>query len=132
MTPDDEAWLEQVQAGHPPGGFAHRDHLRLALLLLANCHSVEAASVSAGDAIRAIAAAAGKPQKYNETVTGAWIRIVAHCRGINPTDDVDELVAAFPWLLDKRLLLSHYTSHTLASPAARERFVATDIEPIPA
>jgi len=61
------------------------------------------------------------PQRYNRTVTDAWVRVVAHCRADSGATDFDALLAAYPWLLDKRALLKHYTSRTLASEEARRR-----------
>ena len=83
------------------------------------------------DAIRAIASAKGVPQRYNRTVTDAWVRIVAHCRSAGPAGTFDDLLATRPWLLDKRLLMRHYTSDTLASERARRAWVEPDVLAIP-
>jgi len=73
----------------------------------------------------------GAPQKYNRTVTDAWVRIVAHCRAATQPSTFDELLISRPWLLDKRLLMRHYTSRTLASDVARREWVEPDVLPLP-
>jgi hypothetical protein len=125
------SWLAQVRTGHPVGEFGHREHLLLAWLVLdEHVDSVEAQD-EVSLVIRRIATAQGVPQRYNRTVTDAWVRIVAHCRARSKITDFDALLAAYPWLLDKRALLKHYTSRTLASDQARHEFVDGDVLAVP-
>ena len=129
-TGDDRAWLDAVKSGHPPGEFGHREHLLLAWLVLEASPDAETAQEQVSHIIRAIANAQGVPQRYNRTVTDAWVRIVAHCRG-DATDSFDTMLQLFPWLLDKRALLSHFSSRVLASETARREWVEPDLMPIP-
>ena len=62
---------------------------------------------------------------------GVWVRIVAHCRADAGVTDFDALLAAYPWLLDKRALLKHYSSRTLASEQARREWVDGDVLAVP-
>lgn len=132
MEQTDRDWLEAVNAGHPPGPFGHREHLRLAWLAIETGDTIESAAHKVSAAIRAIAAAHGAPQKYNQTVTVAWLLIVDHLRIATDGSGFDVMLASNPWLFDKRLLLRHYRSQTLASDAARSSYVAPDLRPIPA
>lgn len=135
MTIDDadRQWLDAVRDGRPPGDFGHREHLLVAWLALRLYDAdVRAAQADVSAAIRAIAERQGVPQRYNQTVTDAWVRIVAHCRHASGAIVFDELLATFPWLLDKRLLMRHYSSRTLASDRARVEWVEPDVQPIPA
>jgi hypothetical protein len=129
---DAEDWLARVEAGHPRGGFGHREHLRLAWLVLDRQPDVDAATERVSAAVRAIAVRHDRPQRYNRTVTDAWVRIVAHCRHATPGSSFDDMLADQPWLLDKRLLLRHYSSRVLASTRARQSSVPPDVHPIPA
>ena len=124
-------WLAQVRTGHPRGEFGHREHLLLACLVLDQSASLAEAQDEVSRIIRRIATAQGVPQRYNRTVTDAWVRIVAHCRTTSDATDFDALLATYPWLLDKRALLKHYTSRTLASELARREFVDGDVLAIP-
>jgi hypothetical protein len=121
-----------VRAGHPPGAFGHREHLRLAWLALDQEPDVGAATEYVSAAVLAIAIRHGQQQRYNRTVTEAWVRVVAHCRGQIPFGTFDDLLAERPWLFDKRLLVRHYSSRVLASAAARITAVDPDLHPIPA
>lgn len=128
---DDTEWLHAVRHGHPPGEFGHREHLRLAWLALGESATTDAAQHEVSRIIRALASAQGVPQRYNRTVTDAWVRIVAHCRAQNPAADFEEMLRAHPFVRDKRALMKHYTSRTLASTSARQRWVEPDVLPIP-
>jgi hypothetical protein len=125
------AWLAQVRTGHPVGAFGHREHLLLAWLILDEYADTDGAQEEVSVIIRRIATAQGVPQRYNRTVTDAWVRIVAHCRADSGITEFDALLAAYPWLLDKRALLKHYTSRTLASDEARRGFVDGDVLAVP-
>jgi hypothetical protein len=130
-----QQWLAQVRTGHPAGEFGHREHLLLAWLVLDATTSAADAQDEVSRIIRRIATAQGVPQRYNRTVTDAWVRIVAHCRadagGSPAATDFDALLATYPWLLDKRALLKHYTSRTLASEQARREWVDGDVLAVP-
>ena len=129
---DDATWLAAVRAGHPLGQFGHREHLRLAWLLLEQSASIAAAQAAVSSVVKHLASAQGVPQRYNQTTTDAWIAIVAHCRADAGRTSFDELLDRYQWLLDKRILMRHYSSRTLASDAARRRWVDPDVMPIPA
>ena len=131
MNQTDREWLAAVLAGRPPGRFGHREHLPLSWLSLEAADTAEAASDQVSATIQQIAAAHGAPQKYNHTVTAAWVRIVNHVRSARAVRTFDELLDTAPWLFDKRLLLRHYTARTLASADARRMFVPPDVCPIP-
>ena len=128
---DDDQWLASVRHGHPAGEFGHREHLRLAWLALSEFGDVTLAQLAVSETIRRLAAAQGVPQRYNRTVTDAWVRILAHCREVAGTDSLDAVLTTFPWLLDKRLLMQHYRSRTLASQEARREWVEPDLVGIP-
>jgi hypothetical protein len=72
---------------------------------------------------------AGKPQKYHHTVSHAWGELVAHHVDDAPT--FAGVLERNPALLDKRLLMRHYRSTTLASPGAREAWCPPDLTPFP-
>ena len=111
--------------------FGHREHLLLAWQALEASASVAAAQESVSTFVKAIADSHGVPQRYNRTVTDAWVRIVSHCREHDADGSFDLMLQRHPWLLNKRALLSHYTSRTLASERARRTWVEPDLQPIP-
>lgn len=105
--------------------FHHRDHIRLAWFYIRR-YGAEAADQRIAASIRAFAAHHGKSEKYHQTMTIAWMRLVAPAAALANFDDA---VAAFPRLLDKHYLREFYSDPLLASGAARQGFVEPDIRP---
>jgi len=107
--------------------FHHQDHIRLAWIYLKR-YGPEDASSRIAAAIRAFASRLGKADKYHETVTIAWMRLVQQAADCN---SFREVAAAFPQFLDKSYLNDFYSAETLQSGAARESFVEPDKKPLP-
>jgi len=128
----DEEFLATFERGaFSAAEFRHRAHLRMAHLYLRR-HDVDTAAERAADGIRHLAAAHGHTTLYHDTLTRAWVRAVALAMSRTRAETFDELIAAHPALLDKHLLLAHYSHEVLFSAAARARWVAPDLLPIPA
>jgi CDP-diacylglycerol--glycerol-3-phosphate 3-phosphatidyltransferase len=111
--------------------FHHRDHLRLAWLLVTRFDR-EAARVAISQGIRRFAAHHGQSEKYHETMTQFWIRIVAHAIMARPEiESFDRFLETFPILLEGKLPFSHWSRETMMSPAARAGWVEPDLQPLP-
>jgi hypothetical protein len=111
------------------GGFRHRQHIHLAFIATRRYGTARAAG-QVSSWIRHLTAHA--PQKFNATVTRAWIEIVAHHVAADPSvTDFEVFAERHPELLDKRLLARHYTAAALASPQARDGWVEPDRSPFP-
>jgi len=107
--------------------FHHKDHIRLAWTYL-KLHGPVDAPPRMAAAIRNFAAHHGKSDKYHETVTVAWMLLVAqasHCASL------EEVAAQFPQFFDKSYLAEFYSPELLQSGAARNSFVAPDKKPLP-
>lgn len=118
-------------AGASPDRFGHREHVRVAWLLLAR-HGVAAGGDAFAMGLRRFAAAHGVPDKYHETLTRFWLRLVAHAMDVRPElSDPDEFVGAFPLLLDKSLPERHWSFEVLWSDQARRAFVEPDVLALP-
>jgi hypothetical protein len=112
-----------------PGGFGHRQHVQLAFIASRRYGTTRAPGLVAGW-IRHLTAHA--PHKYHATVTRAWAEIVArHVAGDPSVADFAVFVERHPALLDKRLLLRHYSSRALASPRAKAGWAEPDVVPFP-
>jgi hypothetical protein len=84
------------------------------------------------EGIRSTARYAGAPQKYNATVSRAWVELVGHHVDHEPgVGDFPAFAARNPALLDKRLIARFYHPATLAAPAARTGWTPPDREPFP-
>jgi hypothetical protein len=110
--------------------FGHREHVHLTWLAVRRYGTPAAVGlVSAG--IQAMARDHGAPQKYNATVTRAWVELVGHHAAEANASDFDAFAEQHPALLDKRLLTSFYRPATLASSAARAAWAEPDLAPFP-
>ena len=110
--------------------FGHREHVHLTWLAVRHFGRAGAVDVvSAG--IRTTARYAGVPQKYNATVSRAWVELVAHHADEGPNEEFSGFIEHHGRLLDKRLLTRFYRPATLAGAAARTGWVEPDLEPLP-
>ena len=96
-------------------------------------NAIGLASRTIAEGIRRFAAAHGQAEKYHETLTGFWVRVVGHCVRARPDiAEVGDFLAAFPQLLDKDLPYRHWRRVTMGSSAARARWVEPDLLALPA
>jgi len=129
MTHSIPAELAEILAEiAPPGGrFGHRQHVHLAFIAARRYGTARAANMIS-DWIRQLTAHA--PQKFNATVTRAWTEIVGHHVAADPAvTEFDAFAERYPALLDKRLLMRHYSAAVLASPQARAGWAEPDLVP---
>jgi hypothetical protein len=110
--------LDDFEAGGIPGSeFPHERHLQVAWGLSRRYPREEAFAVlSTG--IRGIAARAGVPGKYHETMTHAWFELAAQA------ETLDE----HPELLDRALLARYYSPERLE--AGRYEWLEPDLGPL--
>ena len=120
--------MAEAMAG--AGRFGHRQHVHLTWLAV-RCYGTDAAVGVVSEGIRQTARYAGAPQKYNATVSRAWVELVGHHAGQTDTADFDCFADQHPALLDKRLLTRFYQPATLASDPARTGWVPPDRAPFP-
>lgn len=128
---DAEFRAAMEQCALPADAFRHRDHVRLAWIY---CRTAgpEAAAALAGRTIRAFAVHHHGGHKYHETITRAWVRLVAVAMRSTPAArDFDTFVAQHPYLLDKDYPRQFYTAELLSSEAARAGWVEPDLAPLP-
>jgi hypothetical protein len=114
--------------GFAPGTFHHRDHVRVAWVYLEDRPLLEVLSRFAAG-LRKLAAAAGKPGLYHETITWAYVFLVRERRAAPGTEDWPAFAARNPDLLQwKPSLLEtrYYREETLWSDRARAAFVLPD------
>jgi hypothetical protein len=110
--------------------FGHRQHVRLTWLAVRRVGTDSAVSL-VSEGIQRTARYAGVPQKYNATVSRAWVELVGHHAAETATADFDVFAEHHAALLDKRLLSRFYRPATLASAPARTGWVEPDLAPFP-
>lgn len=110
--------------------FGHRQHVHLTWLAVRR-YGTAAAVGLVSEGIQATARYHGAPQKYNATVSRAWVELVGHHATAFNAPDFDTFADLNSVLLDKRLLTRFYRPATLASPAARAGWVEPDVASFP-
>jgi hypothetical protein len=127
----DQDFLATFERGDFTGdAFPHRAHLRMAWLYVTALGPDEAIQKAAAG-IRNLAQHNGRPLLYHDTLTRAWVYVVAAGIAHSPPSSFTRFLEQSPQLLDKHLLLNHYSPDLLASPRARATWVAPDLRPIP-
>jgi len=108
-----------------PAQFGHLDHVRVAYELLSRQDFFAAASDYASG-IRLIAGKAGVPEKFNATITLAYLSLIAERMGASVDADWKDFVACNPDLLTMEALGKFYSRDRLQSDLARSRFLLPD------
>ena len=121
----DEQFTRAFERGEiPPADFDHRAHVRVAWVYLRESASLEAATARMRAAIQRFAAAANASQKYHETITVLWMRLLADAAArVRQPCELADLLAACPELADKDLPLKYYSRERLFSDAARSGWI---------
>ncbi|TCL08403.1 hypothetical protein BXY66_0440 [Shimia isoporae] len=101
--------------------FHHREHVLAAFALLREYEFIDAAAKYA-KGIRAIAERAGAHDKFNLTITYAFMSLIAE-RMAGFDGDFPAFVQAFPEVLDKNVLSGLYDGDRLGSELAKRVFL---------
>ncbi len=127
MTGDD--LIDQLEScALPDDQFHHADHLHAAWIYLTRFTAPEAIA-KCSQALRAYAASRGKPDRYHETVTWAFLLLLnERIHRMEPGATWDQFVAGNRDLFDWKnsILLRYYRPETLDSTLAREVFLMPD------
>ena len=124
----DDELIAAFEVGTPPEPFHHVDHVKLAWTYLRR-HPVIDVLTRLPKGLRALATARGKPDRYHETITWAYIFLLRERMAqMGPTHDWADFVKCHPDLLDwnKSILRAYYGDATLRSDLARDLFVLPD------
>ena len=112
--------------------FHHADHVRMAFIYLRRYPPAEALQRFA-DSLKRFAAFHGKPDRYHETITWAFLLLIRERLARQSASDTDipeweRFAAQNPDLLNwkNNVLKQYYTEETLASDLARKTFVFPD------
>ena len=110
-----------------PALFTHEAHLRVAFHFLRHAAWLDAVLRMRG-ALQSYALKLGKPQLYHETITLAFMALIAERMAEQPQyPSAAAFLDANPDLRGKQALLAHYSAGRLASQRARDQFVLGDL-----
>jgi hypothetical protein len=103
----------------------HREHVRLAFQMLQQ-HDFPETVLHFSHALQAMAQKAGRPERFNQTMTIAFLGLVAQRMERAAGEDFAAFAAANPDLFDKALLARWYRPGQLGSALARRAFLLPD------
>lgn len=112
----------------PAAGFPHREHVRMAFEMLRR-HDFPETVLHYSRALRAMAAQAGKPEAFHQTVTIAFLSVIAERMESGGAAEFSAFAQANPDLLEKSVLTRWYGVERLASAVARRTFLLPDAAP---
>lgn len=120
-----EGAAEELRAfeagGLDPARFPHSEHLRLGYEMLARYPFGEAL-LRFSRGLKLLAAKAGRPEIYHETITVAFLALINERRARGETKGWPEFRANNADLFNKRCLEKWYSAEQLASDLARRTF----------
>jgi hypothetical protein len=136
MTPEltDSELLERFESALLPNhAFKHREHLRAAFAILLRSEDLAEGALRFRRALKRFAHAHGANQKYNETLTWAFLVLIQERMHTAQFATSQQFLAAYPELLNYRggMVERYYNlDAVLASPVARRLFLLPGSEPL--
>ena len=122
MTSDCPDLGRFVRGDVDPARFPHRDHVRIAFEMLSR-HDFPETVLHYSRALRTMAEKAGRPQAFHQTITIAFLSVIAERMDGGGAADFAAFAQANPDLLEKSVLRRWYRPEQLASEIARRTFV---------
>src|SRR3954453_5738697 len=125
---DDDFIVQLECCTLPADKFHHAGHIHAAWLYLTRFPAPEAIARFC-QTLRAYAASQGKPDRYHETITWAYLLILnERIHRTETLESWEQFAASHSDLLDWKnsILLSYYREETLKSDLARKVFVLPD------
>ncbi|PZR75183.1 MAG: hypothetical protein DLM73_05920 [Chthoniobacterales bacterium] len=104
-----------------PHSFPHPEHVRFAYGMLER-YSFGEAVTRFSHGLKLLAAKAGRPEVYHETITVAFLALINERRGRDQSGDWSEFRTTNSDLFDKRCLENWYDAEELGSELARKTF----------
>ena len=111
-------------------GFHHLSHLHVAWVYLSESADADEAAGKMRETLQRFTASVGKPEKYHETITLFWVRLLAAIRTVKSRETLRQIVHAHPRLMEKDFPLAYYSSERLFSDEARTSWVEPDLKPL--
>ena len=111
-----------VRGDLDPRSFPHREHVRMAFEMLRR-HSFVETALHYSQALRTMTAKIGKPEVFHQTLTIAFLSLIAERMDTGGAQDFDSFAAANPDLMNKSAVTRCYRPERLALDAARRTFI---------
>jgi len=111
--------------------FHHLSHLHVAWVYLSESQTVGEAAAKMRATLQRFAASVGHSEKYHETITVFWIRLLSWVRQANAGVSLEQIVEANRQLLEKNFVLEYYSPELLFSDRARTSWADPDLKSLP-
>jgi hypothetical protein len=122
MIADDQD-LERFMRGEIDAtAFPHREHVRMGFEMLRR-HDFATSAFQYSNALRMMVAKIDKPQVFHQTVTIAFLAVIAERLEANNWADFDAFATANPDLFEPSVLRRWYSAEQLGTQAARHTFL---------
>ncbi len=105
--------------------FPHREHVRMAFEMLRR-HDFAESVLHYSHTLRAMAARAGRPEAFNQTITVAFLAVIAQRMAADAGGGFADFAARNADLFERGLLRRWYRPEQLATPLARGAFLLPD------
>ena len=128
MSADSPELGRFVRGDIDPAQFPHREHVRMAFEMLKR-HDFPETVLHYSRALRAMAERVGRPQAFHQTITIAFLSLIAERMERDGAADFVAFAQANPDLLEKSVLGRWYRPERLASEIARRTFVLPEPAP---
>jgi hypothetical protein len=128
----DDVFVGEFEAcRYPKDRFRHADHIRLAWIYVRQ-NDYATAEDRMRRSIRQFAQKAGAEQKYHESMTIAWMRLVQIGSHLSARiNNFEEFAHAHGWLLNKDAIFEFYSPGRLNSDQARANWIEPDLKSLP-
>ena len=136
MVTEDDTFLERFEAAlFPCSEWHHREHIRIGYLYLRR-YPFETARARLHDKLEELNRVHQVPdlpdRGYHETMTVAWLRLVAATLSeYGPAETSEDFCQRNPQLLEKKNLRLFYSRDLMMSARAKREFVEPDLAPLP-
>jgi hypothetical protein len=117
--------LRFIRGEIDPRAFPHAEHVRMGFEMLRR-HNFTESCLHYCAALRELTARLGKPEGFHQTMTIAFLAIIAERLEVGRQTEFAAFAAANPDLMTKSVLARWYTPERLASEAARATFLLPD------
>ena len=128
MTADCPDLERFVRGEIAAASFPHREHVRMAFEMLRR-HDFAETVLHFSRALRSMAQQAGKPQAFHQTLTIAFLSLIAERLEDGHWEDFGAFARDNPDLLDKGTLARWYRPERLAGERARRTFLLPEPAP---
>ena len=115
-----------LQGDVDAANFRHADHVRMGFEILQH-HDFPDAAAAFARSLKMIAARAGAPGKYHETITLAFLALIAERQAKGRHANFKDFAMTNADLLDGSALRRWYAPERLASDVARKTFILPEV-----